>query len=136
MKLKRSIPGILFICLMALSIGQANLFAQDQTPRAAKPQLFSNQKRPIPEFDHTLHEDSLEDGGCAQCHHVLDTDQNRLVYAEGEEAACSECHSSEPEEERLALREANHASCTGCHRTLKKMKKPAGPTTCGECHKN
>ncbi|MBU2627912.1 MAG: cytochrome c family protein, partial [Proteobacteria bacterium] len=94
-------------------------------PAEGKNTLFSNQKRPVPSFDHVLHEDSLGDEGCARCHHVLNTEQNKLVYAEGEEAACSECHSSNPSKQDTALREASHASCTACHRSLKKEKKPA-----------
>ena len=72
-----------------------------------------------------------------KCHHVLDTEQNKLVYSEGEETACYECHSLEQSEsdDLLPIREANHASCTVCHREMKKEKKIAGPTTCGECHK-
>ena len=97
--------------------------------------MFSNHKRPVVKFDHSLHEDVTGETGCAKCHHVFDEKQNKLVYAEGEEAVCSECHFSEKEKDVLALREASHTSCTGCHRTLKKNKKPSGPTTCGECHK-
>ncbi len=124
------IPGILifgcaFICFLS-----PPLFAGDITPSTLA--VFSNQDRPAARFDHSLHEDAAD---CDQCHHVLDTDTNRLVYSEGEEAACTECHAPQQDGNILANRDASHASCTQCHRTLKKEKKQAGPTTCGECHK-
>ncbi|MBU1698380.1 MAG: cytochrome c family protein [Proteobacteria bacterium] len=133
MKYKILIPGIIVLCLFTLFLQQA--MTQEETRKADHLTLFSNQERPAPAFDHTLHEDSLGDTGCAKCHHVLDIEQNKLIYAEGEEAACSECHTSEQSDNILAMREASHASCTGCHREMKKGKKTAGPTTCGECHR-
>jgi len=103
----------------------------DQIPQNA---LFSGQKRPIPVFNHALHEKSLgEVESCAKCHHVLDVRMG-LVYSEGEEAACSECHTFKLTKNMPSMKDANHASCTKCHRDLIKAKKPAGPTTCGECH--
>lgn len=104
------------------------------------PALFAdNEKepvknRPAPVFDHTLHEEALDDPGCGACHHVLDEQTQKLVYSEGEESACSECHFEKAEDGLLALREANHASCTACHRKMIKSKLKSGPTTCGECH--
>ncbi|MCP3875568.1 MAG: cytochrome c3 family protein [Desulfobacteraceae bacterium] len=139
MKDNINISGIIIICSIFICMLSTTLFAQNdksdnktQDPMLA---IFSNQKRPAADFDHSLHEDSLGETGCAKCHHILDADKNTLVYSEGEEAACYDCHSSKPDGNVLALREANHASCTQCHRTLKKERKPAGPTTCGECHK-
>jgi len=130
------ITGILLLCLAAIFLGNTSLLAEDNNPASAKRAFFSNQKRPVPSFDHDLHEESLGDTGCAMCHHVLDEDKDELVYSEGEETSCTECHFSESSEDVLALKEANHGSCTVCHRNLIKEKKKAGPTTCGECHKN
>ena len=124
---------IFIVCFIIITLLRASFMTGEDTSNST---LFSNQKRPVPVFDHALHEDSLGDEkGCAKCHHVLDPEQNQLVYAEGEEAACSECHSLNQSENILSIREANHASCTNCHRTLKKTKSPAAHTTCGECHK-
>jgi len=131
------IPGVIFLCCAFIGILNTNLFAKGHKNKTQKLPLaiFSKENRPAAVFDHKLHEDVLGNTGCAKCHHVLDTAQNKLIYSEGEETACYECHSSEPKNEILSLREANHTSCTGCHRVLKKEKKLAGPTTCGECHK-
>ena len=119
---------ILISAVMVLLLIDLSAVAQDQA-------VDSTRRRPIPEFDHTLHEEAYEETGCGVCHHVFDEDKNVLVYSEGEESYCSDCHMEKAQGNILALREANHASCTVCHRKLKKTKKPAGPTTCGECHK-
>lgn len=134
MNLKIKLSFILAGCFLFILVCQPFLFATSEEP--AKPSLavFSNEKRPDARFDHDLHEQSLEDGGCAACHHVYDEADDKLIYAEGEEMACSECHSNETQDDVLSFRDANHASCTSCHRALIKDKQPAGPTTCGECH--
>jgi predicted CXXCH cytochrome family protein len=126
MKNKFYLPALPVIFLAVIFIFQPCLFAKD---------IISDPKRPAPFFDHTRHETGLSDKGCGICHHVLDTKQNKLVYAEGEEAACNQCHLKESSNNVPALREAGHKMCTSCHRNLIKEKKPAGPTTCGECHR-
>ncbi len=130
------LPVLPIICLGILFVFQPCLFAKENKTDPQKKPFFSNLERPVPAFDHTRHETSLNDQGCGICHHVLDTALNKLVYAEGEEAACAQCHLKEASDGLPALREAGHESCTGCHRNFKKEKKPAGPTTCGECHRN
>jgi len=121
--------GAAFLCLFS-----TGLFAQES--KEAGLAAFFNEPRPAAQFDHLLHEEATGgDESCAKCHHVFDEQQNRLVYSEGEEDLCFECHLQNKENNIPALREASHKSCTGCHRTLKKSKQPAGPTTCGECHK-
>lgn len=132
--MKHRLPRIIIFLLTLLIILSLlpNIFAQDNNEVKPDSTLFYSSiletpKRAVPAFDHTLHEDSLGENSCAKCHHVLDTKENKLIYSEGEEAACAECHT--------ALKEASHETCTGCHRRMKKDKKIAGPTTCGECHK-
>ena len=120
---------MILLSFAALVVFQLSAVAEDNAAAPAKT------NRPAPEFDHTLHEEALEEAGCGACHHVFDDEKNRLVYAEGEELACIECHLETAQGTILAIREANHASCTACHRDLKKQKETAGPTTCGECHK-
>ncbi len=131
---KTIIPIIMACCFAFLFLLQPALFATQNSPAAVSLAVFSNEPRPTARFDHDKHEQAFEEDGCGKCHHSLDTTTNTLVYEEGEEMACSECHTSEKNDEILSFQEANHASCTGCHRTLKKEKKSAGPTTCGECH--
>ncbi len=123
------------VCFALMLIWLPAVGAAQETQESAALTVFSNEKRPEAGFDHTLHEDALGESGCALCHHVFDAEQNKLVYAEGEESACYECHTDKPDKNTPSIRDASHASCTGCHRTLKKQDKKAGPTTCGECHK-
>lgn len=129
MKINRIIAGILLLGCTALFIFSSHAF--DQGNKKSPLPIFSNQERPAPRFDHSLHKDTL---GCDKCHHIMDENSNKLVYSEGEEAACTDCHSSKQNGNVLSIREASHGSCTKCHRKLKKDKKQAGPTTCGECH--
>ncbi len=135
MKQKLLLPALLIIFLGILFIFQPCLFARENKTGPEKTPFFSDLKRPAPAFDHPRHETGLSDKGCGICHHVLDKTLNKLVYAEGEEAACHQCHLKESSNTVPALREAGHEMCTGCHRNLIKEKKPAGPTTCGECHR-
>jgi hypothetical protein len=134
------IPGIILLIFAAIFIGQTSLWAKSDDIKSSSLAIFSNEKRPSPQFDHDLHEDSLGETGCAKCHHVLDEDSNKLIYSDGDEAACIECHTdASPDDtdpdDTTALREASHASCTDCHRVMKSQKKVTGPITCGECHK-
>lgn len=127
---------LIAICLGFIFIWQSSLMATPQEKQTIPPlAVFSNQTRPAATFSHDLHEEKLGETGCAKCHHILDEEQNKLVYSEGDEAACTECHQAETKDRVLSNRDANHASCTACHRALIKEKKPSGPTTCGECHK-
>ena len=121
------IPLIL-VSLAMLMLFQLSATAQDNASGPAE-------SRPAPQFDHDLHQEALEEPGCGACHHIFDDEKGELVYSEDEESYCSDCHLENAQDDIPALREANHASCTACHRNLKKLKKKAGPTTCGECHK-
>ncbi len=134
MKDRPLLIGTLLCCLLIICIWHPSIWAQEEEHTVPQLKLFSNQARPAAEFDHSLHEDTLGDTGCSRYHHVMDTKTNQLIWEEGEETACTECHISKPDKGLTPLMEASHASCTGCHRTLKKAKKTAGPTTCGECH--
>ncbi len=129
------LPIILLGCFGLIFIWQIPLLATPEKPEVSALTVFSNQQRPMVQFDHIQHQETYGETGCAHCHHVLDPTENKLVYSEGEEMACFECHLEKKDKKLLSLREANHTTCTGCHRTLKKAKETAGPTTCGECHK-
>lgn len=76
-------------------------------------------------FDHDAHMDILDDD-CALCHHVPDPATGHLMPADGDEAACAECHGETGTQ--TSLQEAAHSSCLGCHEG------DGGPLTCSECH--
>ncbi len=126
---------ILLITFGALILFSPGLFAEVKEKAASSLSIFSNANRPLPEFDHDLHKDSLGEEGCAKCHHVLDEESDELVYSEGEETPCYDCHMEKEDDDIPAMREASHDNCTKCHRELKKERIDTGPTSCGECHK-
>ena len=127
-----SIMGLVF---WGVASWTASLAQEDEYDLAYK-DVFGKLRRPQVRFSHAIHSENLEDGGCGICHHVLDNNTGKLVYNEGEELSCKECHGARKENRNLALREAFHGSCTVCHRKMIKIKKKnTGPTTCGGCHK-
>jgi len=126
--------SVMLFCLFLTGAWQSGSFAQSEETENISIYIFSNKQRPAPAFDHKLHEDAFDDGGCAACHHVLDEEKGKLVYEEEEADACIECHAAQAEEGIPAIREAYHESCTVCHRQMIKSEKKAGPTTCGQCH--
>ncbi len=91
-------------------------------------------------FDNSLHyrhvKAAKED--CKACHHVYDEVARELVYVEGKESSCRDCHREETEENRSAFQLAAHQACIGCHR-----EPPPGietdpdfpaPQQCAGCH--
>ena len=109
--------------------------AQEADYILAHTDIFGKLRRPQVSFSHEIHSETLEEEGCGICHHVDDDQTGKLVYVEGEELSCKECHDQRKENNKSALREAFHGSCTVCHRRLIKNSNPkAGPTTCGGCH--
>ena len=131
--------------LMMLIIGYVLLIAtvwthsiaQEADYHLAHEDIFGRLRRPPVSFSHEIHSEVLEDAGCGICHHVQDDKTGRLVYEEGEEVSCKECHGRQKDDRKPALREAFHGSCTMCHRQFIKSNKPkTGPTTCGGCHIN
>ena len=109
--------------------------AQEAEYNLAHRDIFGKLRRPQVSFSHAIHAETLAEEGCGACHHVLDDQSGKLVYLEGEELSCLECHIQQKENHKPGLREAFHGNCTGCHRRLIKNKHPkSGPTTCGGCH--
>jgi hypothetical protein len=125
---------IILFFLFSIVAWQSVSFAKNDETEKKPLYIFSNKQRPAPAFDHKLHEEAFDDGGCAACHHVLDEEKGKLVYVEEEADACIECHAAQAEEGLPAIREAYHESCTACHRQMIRSEKKTGPTTCGQCH--
>ncbi len=143
MKRKISRAIIIIFSFSIVFIGLSNTFGEEDKvsnsdlnkSESSSFSIFETPKRVVPDFDHELHKESLGKDSCATCHHVFDTEENKLIYSEDEEAACAECHFEKKQDNTMALKQASHESCTVCHRQMKKVKKTTGPTTCGECHK-
>ena len=110
--------------------------AQEDEYDLAYTDVFGKLRRPLVRFSHAIHSENLTDAGCGVCHHSPDNKTGDLVYIEGEELGCRECHDAQKEDDAPALREAFHGSCTVCHRDMIKTdRQKTGPTTCGGCHK-
>ena len=73
-------------------IGGPNSMAQEAEYRLAHQDIFGKLRRPPVSFAHEKHAVTLESAGCGICHHVPDDRSGKLVYAEGEESSCKECH--------------------------------------------
>ena len=126
---------IITLVLSAATNWTASMAQEDEYILAYK-DVFGKLRRPHVEFSHGIHSEKLDDEGCGVCHHTPDNNTGKLVYIEGEEVSCKECHGAQKENNKLALREAFHGSCTVCHRKMiKTNEKKTGPTTCGGCHK-
>ncbi len=109
--------------------------AQEVEYNLAHQDIFGKLRRPHVNFPHENHVEMLESENCGSCHHVYDDLSGRLIYEEGQEVSCKECHLKQKKDQKPALREAYHGSCTGCHRRLiKESIVKSGPTTCGGCH--
>jgi len=110
--------------------------AQEEVYILAHEDVFGSLRRPEVSFSHEDHTVSLENSGCGVCHHTPDDKTGQLVYIEGDERPCKECHDFQKEDNAPALREAFHRNCTNCHRNqIKSDNLKSGPTTCGGCHK-
>lgn len=135
MRKGRIMVAILVGLLLTSAVNRVASIAQEDEYNLAYTDVFEKLRRPLVRFSHVIHSDNLADAGCRVCHHNPDSNTGKLVYVEGEELSCSECHEAQKENHTLALREAFHTSCTGCHREMiKTNKRTTGPTTCGGCH--
>ncbi len=135
----RKKPFILVIfvgLLLTGAVSRTASMAQEDEYNLAYTEVFGKLRRPQVGFSHANHSDNLARAGCGICHHNPDDKTGNLVYLEGEELSCRECHEAQKENHKPALREAFHGSCTVCHRDMIKTDKgKSGPTTCGGCHK-
>lgn len=96
--------------------------------------VFGKLTRPPVEFKHDFHVDILKKEGCGECHHVFDKQQNKLVYKQGLEESCDNCHEKKDVLNQPSLMNAFHNQCVECHKTYNAAKKDSGPITCGNCH--
>ena len=128
---KLFIMGMVFPGLAVWAVA----IAQEADYNLAYSEVFGKLRRPQVSFSHETHSETLEEEGCGTCHHVQDDQSDKLVYVEGEEQPCMECHIQQKDSHKPGLREAFHGNCTVCHRRLIKNDHPkSGPTTCGGCH--
>ena len=136
MRTKILIATIIVGLVLAGVAGWRASMAQEADYILAHEDAFGKLRRPPVSFSHESHTKSLETDGCGVCHHTPDDTTGRLVYVEGEETSCKECHELQEEAGIPALREAYHGNCTTCHRKqIKSGSLKSGPTTCGGCHK-
>jgi len=136
MRIKLSILTIIIGSVIVGAVGWQPSIAQEEVYILAHEDVFGSLRRPEVNFSHEDHTVSLENSGCGVCHHTPDDKTGQLVYSEGDESSCMECHGSQKEAGTPALREAFHGSCTNCHRNqIKSGNLKSGPTTCGGCHK-
>ena len=135
MRIKLSILGLLISLVLLGVVGWQASMAQEEEYILAHEDVFGKLRRPQVGFSHENHE-SLDDNGCGACHHTPDDKTGALVYIEGDERSCKECHDLQKQGNIPALREAYHGNCTGCHRTqIRSGNLKSGPTTCGGCHR-
>ena len=127
---------IIFVGLLLTgALSRTPAMAQEDEYELAYTEIFGKLRRPMVKFSHVIHSDHLADDGCGVCHHSQDAKTGKLIYLEGEELSCGECHDAQKGNREPALREAFHGSCTVCHRDrVKADKQKTGPTTCGGCH--
>jgi hypothetical protein len=136
MRIKILIVSVIVGLVAAGVVGWQASMAQEAEYILAHEDVFGRLRRPPVSFSHESHTKSLETEGCGVCHHTPDDATGRLIYAEGEETSCQECHELQEENGIPALREAFHGNCTICHRgQIKSGIEKSGPTTCGGCHK-
>jgi hypothetical protein len=136
MRIKLSILALLISLVLPGAVGWQASIAQEEEYILAHEDVFGKLRRPQVVFSHENHVESLEDTGCGVCHHTPDDKTGQLVYIEGDDRSCKECHGLQKEGNAHALREAFHGSCTNCHRNqIKSDNLKSGPTTCGGCHR-
>jgi hypothetical protein len=89
-------------------------------------------------FDKSLHYRHIKahEEKCTNCHHIYDEKADKLIYVEGKEDPCRDCHRARTEDNRSSFRLAAHESCVGCHRdmTLTRPGEKTGPLECAGCH--
>ncbi len=93
--------------------------------RMALPGQFGACERPAVEFDHLRHVKALGQEGCGACHYV--DAQKRLL---------PRLHFEEQPADSGEWMEAHHQVCVDCHDERLQKKQAAGPSDCGQCHRD
>lgn len=99
--------------------------------------IYVSSRRPFG-FDNSLHYRHIEahKEKCESCHHGYDDEAKKLVYIEGQENPCRDCHRERTEDNRSSFRLAAHSACISCHRevALEQPTRNSGPQSCAGCH--
>jgi hypothetical protein len=89
-------------------------------------------------FDKSLHYRHIKANKdkCEPCHHVYDEKAEKLVYIEGQENPCRDCHREVTSDNRSSFRLAAHESCLDCHLEVSSTRPDdrVGPVACRGCH--
>ena len=89
-------------------------------------------------FDKSLHYRHIaaEGGKCDACHHSYDETAGKLVYIEGQENPCRDCHGKTSTESAPSFRVSAHTGCISCHQEVHARNTSAsvGPWNCAGCH--
>jgi len=104
-----------------------------------EPGVLPKKSRPV--FDRSLHHRHLEatEKKCENCHHEYDEALKKLVYRQGQEIPCRNCHPSETPDNTMSYRQAAHQACIGCHRQAQAenrldSQRVVWNSTCAGCH--
>jgi len=82
---------------------------------------------------HHKHEKALEKK-CERCHHIYSEEEKKLIYKEGTESSCRDCHKEHDVDKKRSFRHVAHSECITCHMERAKEGKKGGPSACGGCH--
>ncbi len=118
---------VLMVALAAFLMVSAVAFANPKAPTGelkVSEMMKSNKKPPVM-FSHAKHAAGVPD--CKTCHHTWD--------GKAAPEKCSKCHTGRKSGKKDNMKNTMHKKCKGCHKAFKKAKKPAGPTSCKDCHK-
>ena len=87
-------------------------------------------------FHYGLHyqHEKVTDKKCELCHHIYDEERKKLVYKQGAESSCRDCHRQNDEKKRRSYRSVAHADCINCHLQRESEGKESGPSNCEGCH--
>ena len=106
------------LLLVALIIGGALAATAAETKNGAEELTISVKKKGDVWFPHRSHQDNL--GDCKICHHFFPQEAGSIQKLK--------------DDGTLKRKQVMKKICLSCHRKMKKMKKPAGPTSCKKCH--
>ena len=100
-----------------------------------KPVLRKEWIKPVA-FHYRLHyqHEKVTDKKCDVCHHVYDEERKKLVYREGTESSCRDCHRQNDEKNLRSYRSVAHADCINCHLQKESKGEKSGPSNCEGCH--